>query len=904
MDISLRGKYNRIIQVVLAGLAFLCVAVLSIACTGGVGTDNDLKDGPQKSSLEAAITEAEKLLSSVAISDDGAGLDIGDKYTSQAVHDAFAAEIAAAKVVYDNAEATQEEIDAAKSSLESAKGVFESKVVTVEGNGEENGAALVQFNAPDARYDGTGIVENFGTGERWLIFPTKVDILNDSISIQARIKFSATTGHNGTGFISIEGPNRKGYMLLTAQNIKNVGTTGGAGGNGLSVTWTAGKEYVFKSEIAGGKIGHYVYDSDGTTLLASRNQDNVTIGHAVSDTVYAAVGGTGVNNMEWSEIVVTRNGTSYVIDSLLPQTALPSLAVSDTTVRLSLNTQGSVSYTATASGGVSAEVTAVSDDPSTVRVDSATGGTISFTALKVGNAVITVTNTADTSLTAKITVTVTDFPASDDYGPLTTVYPAAGAVSAYTDGELAITFDNAPKPETGGSVSIFDKTSGELVDTILFADEKQVTLGSSNNIINVGSQLARIDGNTLYITPHFDKLEYGKSYYIAIPQGAVTAALNGKTFAGLSSDKTIASWNFTTRAAPALTETTPVTVDGSQSSTAHFRTVYGALKAVAAKGGNWTINVAPGIYTELVHYNASSNITINGTGTAPFGKDVVIQYANGNALNGGTHTRPSFYFTGASLVLKNVTLKNTSSREKSDPGQAEALYFANGNASNGRTMAAYNCSFLSHQDTIQTTGKNWFYKCYIEGDTDYIWGTADVCLLEECELVSINDPFKTNSKEAILLVARTGSTADTAATVAKGYVLFNSKVTTQNGMTTYFGRNPGAGAYYDQCAVINTVFTNEGSGMIGAAIWKGPPYTFLAGAKEHVGWKVYGNTVGGAAQNTTGMLADTTVMTPELYSAEYANRELILNRVYKKAGGYDAAASIWNISSLVSDFNK
>jgi len=768
----------------------------------------------------------------------------------------------------------------------------------IPGGGTES--SLVRFNAPDAVYNGTGTVSGFGTGEKWLIFPAKVDILNDSISIQARIKVNATTGHNGTGFISIEGSNRKGYMMLTAQNIKNVGTTGGAGGNGLTVTWTTDKEYVFKSEIAGGKIGHYVYDSDGTTLLASRNQDNVEVGHAVTDTVYAAIGGTGVDYMEWSEIVVIRNGTTYVIDSLLPQTALPSLAVSDATVQLSVNKQGSVSYTATAPGGVNAEITADSGAPDIVRVDSVSGGTITFTGLKAGKTVITVTNTADTSLTAKIAVTVTDFPASDDYGPLTSVYPAAGAENAYTDGELAITFDNAPIPETGGSVSIFNKESGDLVDTILFAAEKQVTLGSSNNIINVGSQLARVDGKTLYITPHFDKLEYGKSYYVAIPQGAITATLNGKTFAGLSADSAVASWRFTTRAEPALNEALPVTVDGSQSSTANFRTVYGALKAVASRGGNWTINVAPGIYTELVHYNAGSNITINGTGSAPFGKDTVIQYANGNALNGGTHTRPSFYFSGANLVLRNITLKNTSSREKADPGQAETLYFANGN---GRTMAAWNCSFISHQDTIQTTGKNWFYRCYIEGDTDYIWGTADVCLLEECELVSVNDPFKTNSKEAVLLVARTGSTDAAAATVAKGYVIFNSKVTTQNGMTTYFSRNPGAGAYYDQCAVINTAFTNEGSGKIADTIWRGTTYTFLAGAQEHVGWKVYNNTVNGAAQDTSGMLANTTVMAAGLYDIEYNGRRAILNRVYQKAGGYAPAGVTWDISALEPVFN-
>jgi pectin methylesterase-like acyl-CoA thioesterase len=334
--------------------------------------------------------------------------------------------------------------------------------------------------------------------------------------------------------------------------------------------------------------------------------------------------------------------------------------------------------------------------------------------------------------------------------------------------------------------------------------------------------------------------------------------------------------------------------------------VYGALKSIAASSGEYTINVAPGIYTELVHYVGSANVTINGTGTANYGSDVVIQYTNCNDMNGGTHTRASFYFSGANLVLKNLTLKNTTVRGEryltgvapSNNSQAETIFFANGT---GRTMAAYNCSFLSHQDTIQTTGKNWFYKCYIEGDTDYIWGTADVCLLEDCELVSVNDPKKTNNKEAILLVARTGTTG--ASSIAKGYVILNSRVKTEAGMTTYFGRNPGAGAYYDQCAVVNTIFTNDGTGTIGATIWKGDTYTFLEGAAEHVGWKVYGNTVGGSPQNTSGKLGNTSVIDDALYQAEYSGRNTILNRVYTPSTrSYGNAASVWNIATLKTDF--
>jgi len=491
-----------------------------------------------------------------------------------------------------------------------------------------------------------------------------------------------------------------------------------------------------------------------------------------------------------------------------------------------------------------------------------------------------------------------------DFGP---VYPAAGVADAYTDGELMITFDSAPVLNNGGEIYIYDKESGGKVDTIRFADERQITLGNSNNDLAVGSQLARVEESSVYFTPHFGKLEYGKQYYVAIPQGAITADLDGEPFEGLSEDKAAARWFFTTRAAPALDNNTPITVDGAQGANADFRTVYGALTAIAARSGNWTINVAPGVYTELVHYAAGASnqtITINGTGSEKFGADVLIQYTNNAVLatsaSGATIRRPSFYFNGANLALKNITLKNTSKRAPGyDPGQAETLYFDG----NNRTLAAYNCSFLSHQDTIQTKGKNWFYKCYIEGDTDYIWGTANVCLLEECELVSVNDPNKSN-KEAILLVARTGSSDPAVPTVPKGYVIFNSKVTTENGMTTYLARNAGgSGAFYDQCAVINTAFINQGAGKIAGTIWRSGSYNHIDGQAEHVGWKLYGNTVNGSPQSTVGMLADTAVIDPALYALEYGGRYAILNRVYNKIGDYADAEPVWDISALEAAFN-
>ena len=92
--------------------------------------------------------------------------------------------------------------------------------------------------------------------------------------------------------------------------------------------------------------------------------------------------------------------------------------------------------------------------------------------------------------------------------------------------------------------------------------------------------------------------------------------------------------------------------------------------------------------------------------------------------------------------------------------QAEALYFAGGSAF---TLAAFNSSFSSNQDTIQTSGRNWFYNCYIEGNVDFIWGTADAALFESCSLRFIND-VGGGAASYSLFVARTGATIAAART--------------------------------------------------------------------------------------------------------------------------------------------
>lgn len=581
-----------------------------------------------------------------------------------------------------------------------------------------------------------------------------------------------------------------------------------------------------------------------------------------------------------------------------------ALALSGTSVSMLKGASATVTATANAMGGAVSGVTAVASDPTiaTVTVDNgATSSTLTIAGLKGGVTTVTVTNTGDTSTvtnTKTFLVSVNDYATTDNYGTKALpAYPAPGAASAFPDGELALTFDSPPTLNQGGTIKIFKLSDGTEVDSVGFANESQ-TFGTT--VINVGSQLARVDGNTVYFVPHMGKIAYATDYYVVVPTTSITGTLNGVAFNGFSNLNTVATWKFTTQAAPTL-DYTNVTVDGAQTSTANFRTLGAALNTIgtsATAQANVTINVAAGTYRELLRYmgpggTTQQTITILGPAGNNQGDNCIFQYANGNNVNGSTATRASFYFTGANLVLENVTLKNIGTRAQY--GQAETLYFANGT---DYTLAAYNSSFSSNQDTLQTSGRAWFYKCYIEGNVDFIWGTAQASLFEDCTMHFLND-LAGGAASYSLVVARTGSTVTGNGTVGKGYVVLNSSVTVDANVTATFGRDAGTGAWYDQVALVNVAFS--GAGTIGAGLWNTTTAPLSIGDASYVGWKSAGCSGLNMASLTTATGTSATIANQ---STEYDTRDHILNRVVTITSGaptgYEAAAAAWDVSSLAT----
>ena len=324
-----------------------------------------------------------------------------------------------------------------------------------------------------------------------------------------------------------------------------------------------------------------------------------------------------------------------------------------------------------------------------------------------------------------------------------------------------------------------------------------------------------------------------------------------------------------------------------------------------ASTDSFTIKVAKGTYNEMLFYTGSASIRIEGTGTSNYGTDVLITYANsGNsnamatlASNHGVtsgYTRGATRFDGkCNLVLKNVTIQNSYSRSANDGSstQAEALVF-----SSTGNLIAYNSSFLSHQDTLylgQKGGRMWFYKDYISGDVDFIWGYMDVALFEECSIYCCGD----EATKAYIFASR----SMTGAEANKGIVIYNNEIKIAEGVTAWYGRNSGDDT---QAAILNNTIT--GSGTLNSALYQSAPKSYVADAAGDlaIGYKDYNNTMNGTVVDTSSRLALTGALSERVAKREYNGRYAILNRGYSETDEqYKTASKIWDISAYETEFN-
>lgn len=488
-----------------------------------------------------------------------------------------------------------------------------------------------------------------------------------------------------------------------------------------------------------------------------------------------------------------------------------------------------------------------------------------------GSTTVTVTAKTSPALTRSFAVKAI----TPDYSVSPTL---TAAVSPDTRLVIDISSPNPLSIGNTGEITIY-KMNGTVADVIRMADVAdngaytssktnfvgKANANNSNRVRAVNYTPVSLDNGKLTIMPHNGALEYNTSYYVTVSAGVIN------NFHGIVDSRL---WSFRTRiAAPTSNEVT-VAADGS----ADFCTIQGALDYAASKGKDQavTINVKNGLYEELLYLRGKNNVTIKGESR----DGVIIRYDNYQGRNGGSGGSAVKPAAGAALTsggrsvflvescdmlrLENLTMENIHAKTGSDD-QAEFIYFN----STGR-LVAVNCNFIGRQDTLSVKGFCWFNNCMIAGDVDFIWGSPNICLFENCEIrtrVDVRNGAPV-TQDCYVVQARVPNAAD------KGFVFLGCNFTKESGVTaqrSYFARSAGQ-ATYDNVAIINCTI----GAHVTTAGWYHNPLPNPATATATCGWKEYGSNVGTSGRLTPGSY--------QLTQPEYTNGYADRNKVF---AGYE-----------------
>ncbi|MBD5367672.1 MAG: pectin esterase [Bacteroides sp.] len=224
-----------------------------------------------------------------------------------------------------------------------------------------------------------------------------------------------------------------------------------------------------------------------------------------------------------------------------------------------------------------------------------------------------------------------------------------------------------------------------------------------------------------------------------------------------------------------------VAADGS----GDYTTITDALRKM--RGGmeyNTRIFIKNGVYTEKIVMGISlCNIDIVGENA----DSVIIQYGDYASLNNmGTSGSYTFKIESSNISFSDITFANTAG----PVGQAVAVY------TTGDRISFTRCRFLGNQDTLYTGGVDkrlYFDNCYIEGTTDFIFGSA-TALFVNCDIHAKADSYIT--------------AASTPANVRLGYVFDRCRITAAEGVTkVYLGRpwRPYASTFFIGCEMCGAI---------------------------------------------------------------------------------------------------
>lgn len=174
-----------------------------------------------------------------------------------------------------------------------------------------------------------------------------------------------------------------------------------------------------------------------------------------------------------------------------------------------------------------------------------------------------------------------------------------------------------------------------------------------------------------------------------------------------------------------------------------FTSVQAAVDAApAGTADNRTrIYINPGVYHERITVPADKPfVSFIGTGESP--GDVVLTFdlharspmPDGGEGVVGTTGSTSTFINATDFVAENVTFANAT---PDNVAQAVAI------KPQADRLVFYNCRFEGFQDTLYPMrGRQYYLKCYITGDTDFIFGDA-TAVFDRCTIHSSDSSYLT-----------------------------------------------------------------------------------------------------------------------------------------------------------------
>ncbi len=242
---------------------------------------------------------------------------------------------------------------------------------------------------------------------------------------------------------------------------------------------------------------------------------------------------------------------------------------------------------------------------------------------------------------------------------------------------------------------------------------------------------------------------------------------------------------------------TPVTADiiVAKDGSGNYKTVQDAVNAASVGD---TIYVKNGVYKEVVTISKDGIHLIGESNTA-----TIITYDNyagkPNDSGGtyGTSGSATFYVKSQNVTLENIYIENSFDENTNTDGkQAVAVYIK------GDRNIIKNCVFVANQDTLYANnGRQYYYKCRIVGDTDFIFGAA-TAVFDQCDIVS-------TVKGGYVTAASTDIND-------YGYLFIDCKLTSDaKANSTYLGRpwRPNAYVVYKNCYLGEHIRTDGWTSM-------------------------------------------------------------------------------------------